>query len=684
MTDGFRFPLNIYGQTDVGGKRQRNEDSLRFYLPKPGEAEFRLGAMALVCDGMGGVGKGDIASQTAVEAIFRVYYDMDDPETDPRARLQKGIETAQKAVHERAHEFGMMYIGTTAAGMVIRPDGSAIIFNLGDSRVYRKRGDNFEVVSKDQSVLAAQLERGEITPEQAIASRNMNITAFIGHPLELSIIFRDIRVEEGDVFLLCSDGLWDVVHDPELKAALDTRSDEAALHYFIAETLKRGAPDNVTAIIVSTRSPKRAGIPAWIWGLVGLLGLAIAAFLVMRGSVNTLTGETSTPDNPTEVAAISPSASAESALMIESATPSHTPTKTVTFTKTPRPTLTDTPTETAIPSETPIPSVSPTHLNTATRRPSRTPSHTPAPTDTPTETPTPSDTPTRLPTATHTPSYTPTPSRTPSSTPPPSDTPTVPPTITARPSLTSRPTRTPTSTPTVRPSRTPVPIDNIAATSTLNASSLTVLGTPESALKLIKIVPLSFRLDAAVPFIEVYMGDLTEVNALPFTPVNNPGFILQLVRLRPGVIGNATTTYYYRLDPVEPQFLILGEDGIVLRALDSFESATTGSIGVGDTARVLGITPNGEWFLAEANNRRGWVSRSLLELGLVRFLGDLSTVPVFRPQPLPPTLDANATAEITPVDPVDPLNPQPTQPPPPTQEPPPIQTAAPRPSAAPP
>lgn len=638
MADGFRFPLNIYGQTDVGGKRQRNEDSMRFHLPKPGEAEFRLGALALVCDGMGGVGKGDIASQTAVEAIFRVYYDMDNPETDTRARLQKAIEAAQTEVHARARDFGMMYIGSTAAGIAIRPDGSGVVFNLGDSRVYRKHGDNFEVISKDQSVLAAQLERGEITPEQALASRNMNITAFIGHPLELNIVFRDIRVESGDIFLLCSDGLWDVVRDPELKAALDTRSDQAALEYFIAETLKRGAPDNVTAIIASTRPPQRAGLPSWIWGLIGLGAIAITAFVLMQSSISTLTDGTATLETtPAAIIAAqaSDTATTEAVLIEESATPSDTPTETSVPTDTATSTDAPTETETTVPTETIAVTETNRPTDTPTRRPSRTPTFTPTVTETPTETALPSATATRTPTATRTASNTPTVTDEPTETATATDTPepTQPPT--QRPSLTPRPSRTPTATQIPTNTRTPRPVETIAPTSTLNVSVLTQLGTPEAQLQLVKIVPLWSPDGPAAQPIEVYFGDLIEVNARPYTPPDNPSVSFQLVRLRPGVLGTGPletpSTYFYRIDPVEPQIVVLNDAGIILHQFAVLSSARTAGIAKGDSAKIIGITRDGRWLLISGDAGRGWASRDLETQGVIKIIGDINIVDIIQP-----------------------------------------------------
>jgi serine/threonine protein phosphatase PrpC len=636
MADGFRFPLHIIGQTDVGVKRKRNEDSMRILQPKPGEAEFKFGALALVCDGMGGVGKGDEASKTAVEVIFKVYYDLEDTETNTKERLKKAITAAHKAVQERARELGMMYIGSTAAGLAIRPDGTAVVFNLGDSRAYRLRGGKFEQISKDQSVLAVQLERGEITEEQARASRNMNITAFIGHPFELDIVFDELRVEQGDVYVLCSDGLWDVVHEEEIFNALQNKSEDAALHYFIAETLRRGAPDNVTAIIISTRAPRRQ-VPTWVWGLVGLVGVASLAFLLMNNSVNTLTGAQTaaaveTGDAQTALAALQ--ATTEATLNFPTSTPTDTATPRPTHTHTPSPAPTDTATQTPAPTDTATPRPI---TNTPTRRPSTTPTDTPPPSDTPTPTERPSSTPSRTPTATltasNTPSRTPRPSSTPTFTPSPTQTATI-----TRTPTTVRATRTPSQTPTVPPTNTPRPTDIPLPTSTLSAAVLAQLGTPQAVLTPVNIVPLTNISQAPI---SVYLGDITIVGA-PRPHPTDKSLRLQLIRVRAGVLSDDAKLYYL-IEAVEPQIEVKVSGGIILRQSDSTSAARTGAIPAGAFARVIGISPSGRWFLVSGDGGRGWVSRTLEDSGDIRFIGDLSDVPIVRPQQSAATPDPNAT-----------------------------------------
>ncbi|OQY84983.1 MAG: hypothetical protein B6D42_04195, partial [Anaerolineae bacterium UTCFX5] len=384
--------FTITGGTDVGRKRQRNEDSMRWLLPEPGSPESRFGAVLLVCDGMGGVGKGDLASRTAVEFFFKTYYDENNSELDTQARVQQALEAAHAEVRKAATSLGMVYIGTTAAGVVIRSDGTALVFNLGDSRVYLLRGETMTMVSKDQSVNAAMLERGEITPEQASASRNMNITAFIGHPFELDTIYKPMTVEPGDVFILCSDGLWDVISEKVIQETVTKQPPERAVKTLIDLTLRGGAPDNVTVIIGSTRTvkPQRR----WLWPLLGLLAVLLVAIgavavLAGRGGANTLAPVLPVPTTAaltTEIAAAQTQTHAAGGIeVLPSDTPSPSPTATDTSVPTRTATRTATPTDTATATDTSEPTHRPTRRPSATATATATPTAT---TTTNTKTPT--------------------------------------------------------------------------------------------------------------------------------------------------------------------------------------------------------------------------------------------------------------------------------------------------------
>lgn len=682
MPDARPFPITIAGLTDVGKKRKRNEDTMRWVEPDAGSPEARYGTVMLVCDGMGGVGQGDLASQTAVAHFFATYYDLNYIENDTKARVQKSLEAAHNAVREAATSLGRLYIGTTAVGMVIRADGSALGFSLGDSRLYRLRNNKLEAISRDQSVNAAQLENGEITPEQAAAARNNNITMFIGHPLELVPDYIAINIWPEDIYMLCSDGLWDVVPQNQMEKALNTQSPQQAARFGIDQALRNGAPDNVTLIIASMRKskPKRSFLP-WLLLLVVAGGAGFAAFTVINkpsgnapflapiisheDSSRTAVAQqsdvppTETPEEPTdrpdseEEASVAPIGNAVEVLPSRTPTPTDEPTNTPT--DRPTATITSTPTDTPTSTSTGLPT------ETATPRPTRTPlpTDTPPPSTTPTSTLTasPTRTPTSTRTNTPTATLTPLPSGTPTNTPTPTDTATRTPLPSPTPSNTPLPSATYTGT--VPPSATPLP----AATSTANVAYLMLQGTPEPALEIVTLARFN---GLEQPRRQIYVGDIQRrfTDILMPDPVD-PGNRYMLVYISANILDGHR--FWWLVEDVKPQFEILHENGIAVYSTGHPNAPRLAPVAQGQFVFVTGITPAGDWFRIQSSRGEGWVQTTVLNEGLVKFIGDVLDIPVVIAPPLtgPPT-DVPATATSQSQQPPQPQQPEPPQPQPPT------------------
>src|SRR5512135_270554 len=162
--------LDLAALTDVGKKRQRNEDAYKMLIPPLDSGQAAYGAVFIVADGMGGLGGGDVASKAAIAALMRHYYAPSNTEKDLVARLQAALESANAFVRDQAGRVNLPRIGSTAAGIILRPDGEAVIFNVGDCRVYRVRKGKIERVSRDQSVMERQVESGLMTEEVAKAT----------------------------------------------------------------------------------------------------------------------------------------------------------------------------------------------------------------------------------------------------------------------------------------------------------------------------------------------------------------------------------------------------------------------------------------------------------------------------------------------------------------------------------
>ena len=240
--------MNIWGITDVGAVRNQNQDSYHIELL----AEDM--ALGIVCDGMGGAKAGNVASQLAVETFLQTAK-AQPPEqwrNEPEALLHFAAEQANGAVHFRANvDADCRGMGTTMVAALVVGD-RAYILNIGDSRCYLVRPEGITKVTRDHSVVEDLVARGQITPEQARQHPQKNlITRALGAESRLRAdLFRQ-PMEHGDALLLCSDGLSNMVSDQELLyEVLHGGPAEDCCRRLLDIALSRGAPDNVTAVLL--------------------------------------------------------------------------------------------------------------------------------------------------------------------------------------------------------------------------------------------------------------------------------------------------------------------------------------------------------------------------------------------------------------------------------------------------
>lgn len=240
--------MNIWGITDVGAVRHQNQDSYHIELL----AEDM--ALGIVCDGMGGAKAGNVASQLAVETFLQTAK-AQPPEqwrNEPEALLHFAAEQANGAVHFRANvDADCRGMGTTMVAALVVGD-RAYILNIGDSRCYLVRPEGITKVTRDHSVVEDLVARGQITPEQARQHPQKNlITRALGAESRLRAdLFRQ-PMEHGDALLLCSDGLSNMVSDQELLyEVLHGGPAEDCCRRLLDIALSRGAPDNVTAVLL--------------------------------------------------------------------------------------------------------------------------------------------------------------------------------------------------------------------------------------------------------------------------------------------------------------------------------------------------------------------------------------------------------------------------------------------------
>ena len=241
--------MQSWGLTDPGCVRKQNQDA---YLI---EQLDRNSLLCVVCDGMGGAKSGNIASSLAAEVFVEEVKRSWKPKMEREhidQMLQSAAKLANFTVFDQAAQFeefdGM---GTTLVAALIR-GRKATIVNVGDSRAYGIDRNGIHQITKDHSVVQMMVERGELKPEQAKSYPGKNlITRAIGtETFVMSDIFH-LDVAKGDFFLLCSDGLSNMMDDQEILFEVVHGVNKAHCCKRLLNIAKnRGAPDNVTSVLI--------------------------------------------------------------------------------------------------------------------------------------------------------------------------------------------------------------------------------------------------------------------------------------------------------------------------------------------------------------------------------------------------------------------------------------------------
>ena len=243
--EGFEIVASV--QTDKGCVREANEDSGRFVRPSDPALLRRKGALMIVADGMGGHSAGEVASQMAVELVSRLYYEA--PGDDAPGALAAAVAEANRRIHAAAAaDEAKRGMGTTCTALALR-EGGAFAAHVGDSRLYLLRGGGVYQLSEDHSHVMELVRHGLLTKEEARHHEDKNvILRALGTTPEVEVsAVAPLRVEAGDHFLLCSDGLHDLVADEEIGRVVAEAGDEhAACEQLIALAKERGGHDNIT------------------------------------------------------------------------------------------------------------------------------------------------------------------------------------------------------------------------------------------------------------------------------------------------------------------------------------------------------------------------------------------------------------------------------------------------------
>jgi PPM family protein phosphatase len=254
--NGDSTPLSIqaYFLSDAGCLRATNQDCGRLIEPAETELLRARGRLAIVADGLGGHAGGETASRLAVETISRVYYEPNDEWSyDPHAVLQRAFLAANQVIHQTARrELDLFGMGTTCTALALC-GRRAYCAHVGDSRLYLLRGGEIYLMSEDHSAVMDLVRRGMLKREAARqhADRNVLLRA-LGTQREITVTSwqKPFPVREGDTFVLCSDGLYDLVEDAEIKNAALADEPQVACEALIALAKERGGHDNITVGVV--------------------------------------------------------------------------------------------------------------------------------------------------------------------------------------------------------------------------------------------------------------------------------------------------------------------------------------------------------------------------------------------------------------------------------------------------
>lgn len=225
--------------TDVGRVRDTNEDSV---LARP--------PVFVIADGMGGHAGGDVASSLAV-AEFAALADL---QSLTREDVATAIARGNDRILEHARAQGELGMGTTVTGMaVVAPGGVEhwLVFNVGDSRVYRWTGERLAQITVDHSEVQELVERGEIAPSDARSHRLRSVvTRALGSDPAPEADSWLLPLVPGERFLLCSDGLVAELSDAEIAEALTAETPDAAAELLVRRALEAGGSDNISVIVV--------------------------------------------------------------------------------------------------------------------------------------------------------------------------------------------------------------------------------------------------------------------------------------------------------------------------------------------------------------------------------------------------------------------------------------------------
>lgn len=247
--------MEVASLTDIGRVRRNNEDSCLYWEPEREEEFRRKGRLAVVADGMGGYEGGQEASRIAVETVREVYDRAF--RDDPKLALLEAFSVAHERIQDYADQHPTFHgMGTTCTALAVV--GTRLHFaHVGDSRLYLVRDGGISRLTRDHSYVGRLVDSGIVSPEDAESHPQRHIlTAALGSGMEVAadVPHEPRALQPGDTLILCTDGLWGVLADKDLAAAVQAGSPADSCAAAVRMALQRGGPDNITVQMLRVTS----------------------------------------------------------------------------------------------------------------------------------------------------------------------------------------------------------------------------------------------------------------------------------------------------------------------------------------------------------------------------------------------------------------------------------------------
>lgn len=236
--------MKAYAKTDIGSKRSMNQDYMYCNTESVGSFQNLL----IVADGMGGHRAGDYASRLCVETMVQSLEKS--AHKTPVSLFEEAVTAANKAVFEEsASHVEYEGMGTTVVACTLE-ENTLYIANIGDSRLYLIR-DGIEQITDDHSLVEEMVKQGNITESEARIHPQKNIiTRALGINEEVQADFFEIDVEQGDVIMLCSDGLSNMIEDEDMEYIVKNSDTlQTAAESLVARANENGGNDNITVVL---------------------------------------------------------------------------------------------------------------------------------------------------------------------------------------------------------------------------------------------------------------------------------------------------------------------------------------------------------------------------------------------------------------------------------------------------